>query len=274
MIQNYINYISSVRGYSPQTAKAYAQDLRHFATWARENMQDARWSKIDRNIIDKYVIDAERNEQAPATTNRRLASLSGFYNYLKRQGYEIENPCKYESRRKVAERVPNTISIYSLQNAYAAADGAVKVMLGILITTGIRIGELLSIHFEDIDCEQHTIVIRGKGGHDRIVKTTSQALEIIRTLKEERHAVGPIFTVSDRMARRMIYEALKPYSQDRQLSPHAIRHTFATHLAASGENVTTIATILGHRHIETTQKYIDMAAAQNEQAAINNPIIK
>lgn len=274
MISNYITYITSIKGYSPLTAKSYEKDLKHIAAWARENMSDARWSKIDRSVIDRYIIDAEQNEQAPATTNRRLSALSGLYKYMQREGYKVENPCRYESRRKVAQRVPNTINPQQLHTAYENSCGATRVMLGILITTGIRIGELLALDWHDVDIESQVLTIKGKGNKERVVRVPAEQLTEIAAVKAHTDANGRMFGISQRMARRMIYDALKPYCSAEQLSPHAIRHTFATHLAAAGENVSTIGAILGHKHLETTQQYIDLAAAQNRNCNINNSIIK
>ena len=138
-------------------------------------------------------------------------------------------------------------------------------MLGLLITSGIRIGELMNLEYHDIDTEANTIKVHGKGAKERVIKIPAEQLYELKCVKEHCPKNGKIFTISERMARRMIYEALRPYSNAPQLSPHAIRHTFATHMAAQGENVSTIGTILGHSHLETTQKYIDLAAANNSK---------
>ena len=270
MIIQFINYIRTVRAYSPCTCKAYETDLRHFAAWARENMTDARWSKITKEVIDNYIADAVRNEQKPATTNRRLASLSAYYRWLGYQGYKVENPCRYESRRKVAKTVPNTISTKELRTAYEHTDGALHVMLGLLMYSGIRISELLALEWHDIDTEKNTIRVKGKGSKERVIHVPAECLTEIRTAKSRCGKNGIMFQYSDRYARKIIHEALREYCQAPQLSPHAIRHTFATNLAAHDVNVSTISRILGHEHLETTQKYIDLAAAQNTLAAVTH----
>lgn len=273
MIREYIQYISSIKGYSSLTCKAYEKDLYHFCKWIKSTKQNARWSTISRDIIDEYITDAERNEQSASTTNRRLSAISGLYNYMKRQGYKVENPCKYESRRKIAQRIPNTISEEELLSAYNESCGTIRVMLGLLITTGIRISELLQLRLSDVDTDNNTIRVKGKGDKERIIKVPAMQLAEIKRVKEHNCSDMQLFQYQDRKARKMIHDALKPYCRAKQLSPHAIRHTFATNLAIKGENVITIAGILGHQHIETTQKYIDMAAAINRAANITNSII-
>lgn len=270
MIIQYINYIRTVKAYSPQTCTAYQKDLKHFAAWARENVEDARWSKITQETIEIYIQDAARNEQKPATTNRRLAALSGFYSWLNYHGYKVENPCRYISRRKVGKHLPNIISETQLRKAYDYTVGVPHVMIGLLMFSGIRISELLALRWSDIDTERNTIKVHGKGAKERLVHVPAHALHEIKYAKYRINTDDVMFKYSDRFARKMIYETLHKFCDAPQLSPHAIRHTFATHLAAKGENVTTISAILGHEHLETTQKYINLAAAQNCEATIKN----
>lgn len=273
MIQKYINYLRNLRGYAENTAVSYEKDLRAFVTWVRGNVPGATWSTLTRDDIDRYIMTLASAGLKPATTNRRLAAISGLYNYMRREGYEVENPCRYESRRKRAKTIPNTIPANDLRAAYDHAVGATKVMLGLLITTGIRIQELLDITWEDIDFEDLSIKITGKGNKQRRVYTQAAQLETLRLLKEQQAVSGRIFTIDQRTARTMIWESLKPYSSARQLSPHAIRHTFATQLATQGVNVTTLAKILGHDRIGTTQQYIDMTQSDTRSVMTNNNII-
>lgn len=274
MITEYIDYIGNIKGYSPMTCQAYNQALRHFAAWATANLDRPRWRNITRHVIDNYVKDCEAQGAAPSTTNQRLAAIGGLYCYMKREGYKVGNPCELESRRKVASRVPNTIPLEQLRAAYDNSVGAVRVMLGLLITTGIRIGELMALQYHDIDTEKNVIKVHGKGAKERVIHVPAAQLYELKSVKEHCDVNGYIFTIPERMARKMIHEALKSYCDAPQLSPHAIRHTFATFLASKGENVSTICGILGHEHLETTQKYIDLAQAQNCEASVNNSIIK
>lgn len=267
MIDDFINYLVTLKGYSANTADAYRRDLHDFAAWARANLADARWSSITRTDIDNYIKFLVDSDLKPATTNRRLASISGLYRYFKRQGHDIENPCKYESRRKIADTIPNTIPSVELQAAYNNATGATKIMLGLLATTGMRIQELLDLRYEDIDFEKCSIKVKGKGNKERLLYTSPNYLETLRTVHCN-GATGIIFNVTQRDARRKIWEALKPYSHAPQLSPHAIRHTFATNQAANGTNCSTLAEILGHKDLNTTQKYIDLGQSNIQQACL------
>jgi len=259
MLTRFENYIRHIKGYSERTCSEYLKDLRSFALWAKANKEDARWSTLTRSDIDKYITYRSKEGIKPATTNRELAAISALYRYFIREGLLTSNPARFQSRRKVGYKLPNTIPSEDLQAAYKNSVGVVHVWIGILSTTGIRISELLSLTWADIDFKTCCIEINGKGNKDRLVYTTPEYLDLLRQAYERHPSEGRIFRYNERDARHMLWEALKPYSRAKQLSPHAIRHSFATSLARQGVNVATIATILGHNRIATTQKYIDMA---------------
>lgn len=265
MIQKYIQYLSSIRNYSNNTCCSYQKDLSDFSKWAKAHLDKARWSAITRADIDRYVSYMVENGLKPATTNRRLSAISGLYAYMKREGYEVENPCKFECRRKISRSLPNTINADELKRAYENAKGVTRLFLGILSTTGVRLQELLDLSWEDVDFSESSIKINGKGAKQRIVYTTTEVLEELGRVKELLKPQGRMFRISQRDARHMIWEALQPYCHAKQLSPHAIRHTFATNLAKHGANVSQIGTLLGHEHLETTQKYIDMSQHNNKE---------
>lgn len=269
MLEQFLQYLSSIRGYSDNTIRAYSADLRSFARWANENIEGARWSTITRDHIDAFIKHQNEVGLKPATTNRQLASISSLYNYFKRQGLNVENPCTYESRRKMAQTQPKTLKAKDIAKAWEHAHGNAKTMLGILATTGIRIQELLNLKYEDIDFEDNTLRIMGKGSKERTVSTTATVLHTLKGMRDEFDAHGRIFWMGQRTARHMIYEALFPYCKSPNLNPHTIRHTFATELAKNGESTATIAKILGHAHIETSQKYINMAELPKARYANN-----
>lgn len=259
MLIRFENYLRNIKGYSERTCSEYLKDVKAFALWAKANVKDARWSTLTRSDIDEYITMRAKEGIKPTTTNRELASISALYRYFIREGLLKTNPARFQSRRKVGYKLPNTIPSEDLQAAYKNSFGVVHVWLGLLATTGIRISELLSLKWEDIDFKTCALEINGKGNKDRLVYTTPEYLELMRQAYERKPTEGRIFRYSERDARHMIWDALKPYSRAKQLSPHAIRHSFATSLAKQGVNVATIATILGHNRIATTQKYIDMA---------------
>lgn len=273
MITKYISYLRDIRNYSENTLTGYEKDLRVFSKWAQAHLEHARWSEITRSDIDQYVHEMVASGMKPSSSNRRLSAISGIYEYFRREGYDVENPCKYESRRKVSKTLPNTINEEELKAAYENATGATKTMIGILMSTGIRLQEMLELSWEDIDFTDSSLRINGKGAKQRVVYSTREILADLALYKSQTNASGRIFGIDQRTARYMIYEALRPYCSAKQLSPHAIRHTWATHLAKMGANVSQIGTLLGHEHLETTQKYIDMCQHNHKKIVQQYSII-
>lgn len=273
MIDNFIQYLRDLKGYSANTIRAYESDLRAFAIWANAQETPLRWSTITRQDIDTYISMLGQSGHKATTTNRALAAISSLYRYFQREGLLHENPCKYESRRKQEERIPNTIPTGDLRQAYANAQGTAKLMIGILASTGMRISELCSLRWQDINFQDGTTKIFGKGNKQRLAYLPKEQLRHLQQYTTNSNRVGNIFGLTQRDSRYILYHALKPYTRAAQLSPHAIRHTYATELAKKGANVATIATLLGHTDIRTTQKYIDMAQIAPKQSSINlNPI--
>ena len=273
MLTRFYNYLKNIKGYSERTCSEYLKDLKGFSHWIKANKPNARWSTLTRSDIDDYITYRAENGVQASTTNRELSSISALYRYFQREGLLAVNPCKYMSRRKQAVKVPNTIPTEDLKAAYDNAFGITKEWLGLLITTGMRISELLSLRWEDVDFTRCSLSIMGKGKKERIVYTIPECLEKMRLAYEQHPMKGQIFHQEQRVARSMIFTALRPYSRAKQLSPHAIRHSFATNLANNGVNVTTIASILGHNRISTTQKYIDMSQADTRTAVQRNSFI-
>lgn len=259
MITEFITYIKDVKGYSDNTARAYANDLHAFVKVLKTIKPAARWSTITLQDIDEVVKYNVQRGLKPATTNRQISAVKALYDYMKREGLTDKNPARYESRRKQADTIPNTIPMHDLEEAYEEAKGTTRLMLGLLIYTGIRIQELLDIRKHDVNTTTGEIIIRGKGMKERKVITApdnAQELEAyMRNLRADSFIFG---CTSQREARYEVHAILKRHSQAPQLSPHAIRHTFATEVAKQGSNVTTLAKMMGHNSIKTTQQYIDL----------------
>lgn len=272
MITEFENYLISVKGYSQHTATAYGKDVRAFAHYVRETRENARWSTIGREEVDGFMAKMTAEGKTPATINRHVSSIRAIYRYFIRQGLMKTNPMRYASRKKQEKKQPRTIPTEDLVTATEHASGTLRIMLLILCTTGCRIQEMLDINAHDINQEEQTIIIHGKGKKERKVFATPEELKEIKAYAEGRP--GKIFgDIDQRTVRHYIWEHLKRYSSAPQLSPHAIRHTLATNMAKHGANVTTISKLLGHENISTTQKYIDMSQQDIKAAAMNYRIL-
>lgn len=267
MITQFIQYLTAIRGYSGNTAIAYEKDLRTFAKYINSERTGKRWSTITREDVDQYIIYLSTNGKSAATINRHLSAISSLYNYMKREGLEVDNPCKYESRKKLAIRVVNTIPVADLEAAAQQGTPTQRVILHTLMATGIRAQELLDLMTTDIDVRNHSLRVRGKGMKERLVPTTTA--NVLELLQYSGKKIGRIFgNMTQRELRTEVWKALRNVSSAKQLSPHAIRHTFATEMTRAGMPTTTLAEILGHNSVDTTQKYVSQAQV-NTAAAYN-----
>lgn len=269
MIKQFTNYLRNIKGYSQNTADAYEADLREFAKHMAAAHRGAKWSTIKQADILEFLSNQATRGLKPATTNRQLSAIRAIYNYFISQDMLKTNPARYIPSRKIEQTEPNTISIDDLEKAYKKADGALHTALGLLLETGIRIQELLDIRKYDLR-DNGRIVINGKGAKQRIVVTSPEVFDEVRELSKNKRPEQLIFGgyyYCQRELRYDIWTLLRQTgSHCKQASPHAIRHTFATEIAKQGENVITLAKMLGHNNIRTTQRYIDTAQTETATA--------
>lgn len=272
MIREFQNYLVAIKGYAQNTAVAYGKDLASFARWMNSQAEPKRWSMVTRDDIDKYMEYLVETDHKPATICRHLSSLQGIYNWFIRQQWMTENPVRYESRPKIGQRVINTIPTGDLMVAIKTTQGELGTILRLMTETGVRVQEVLDIRAEDIIIKQRTLIIHGKGNKERKVYMSERLTTELYMLAKKRY--GRIFALwTQRDIRKAMYEVLKNISSARQLSPHAIRHTYATEMAKRGMVATTLQKLLGHDSIKTTQRYIDAAQIEVEQQARELAII-
>lgn len=272
MINEFQNYLVSVKGYSQHTAMAYGKDARDFARYMRSQREDARWSTVQQADLDGFMGAMTKAGMKPSTINRHVSSVRALFKYMIREGMMTTNPVRYASMQKQEKSLPNTIPTEELVTATEHATGTLRVMLLILVVTGCRIQEMLDIEQCDINEEEQSIRIHGKGKKDRDVYATVEEIREIQEYAKGRPA-KMFGGIEQRAARYAIYQHLSRYSKAKQLSPHAIRHTVATNMAKQGANVTCISKLLGHESIKTTQKYIDMSQQDVREACIKYSII-
>lgn len=268
MITQFTTYLRNIKGYSQNTADAYEADLREFARYIAAAHTDARWSTITQADILQFLSDQATRGLKPATTNRQLSAIRSLFNYFISQDMLKTNPARYIPSRKLEITEPNTIEPNDLLKALDHAEGALHTAIGLLYTTGIRIQELLDMRVYDIKGNGR-IVINGKGAKQRIVVTTPELTNELEELTKGKRIDQLVFGgwyYSQRELRHDIWVLLREIGcKAKQASPHAIRHTFATEIAKQGENTTTLAKMLGHNNIRTTQRYIN--AGQTDTTA-------
>lgn len=258
MIDNFIAYLTTNRGLSANTAKAYREALHDFAAWASDNRPGTTWRSVTKQQIDEYVCTMVAEESAPATIKQHISALRTFYKTCAALGQQIDNPARYVSTPKLGQQLPKTIERDAIKGALTSPTVSIetKAVIAIIYETGIRLQELLDIKAEDIDGKTMTIKIHGKGNKERVVYYGELTKQYGRHLRPKNY--------SQRKVRHMVYTALKPFSKGTNLSPHALRHTYAAELVNNGMSIEAISKLLGHEHIETTEIYAKLANATTQ----------
>lgn len=259
MITTFSNYLRYNRGLSENTITAYEEGLHNFVNYTRSQGLDLRWSTVTKEIIDEYVRHMVMAEYKPATIKQHISSLRTFYKTCMAIGAIDHNPARYVSTPKLADSLPKTIELDAIRKALESngTDEQAKAAIAIIFETGIRLQELLDMKREDINAQTKSIRIHGKGKKERTVYYGELTIKYGRKWRPEQH--------TQREVRHLVFMALKPVSNAPQLSPHAIRHTFATEMLNRGMRTEAIQKLLGHEHLETTEIYAKLGNSQTRQ---------
>lgn len=259
MIETFSNYLKYNRGLSENTLKAYAEDLRDFASFAKDRFSGLRWSTVTKQHIDAYVAYMSADEMQPSTIKRHISALRTFYKTCIALGNQIENPARFVSTPKKAISLPKTIEVDAIRQALAApdVDDQAKAVIALIFETGMRLQETLDMQPSDIDPQTQSIRVRGKGSKERTVYYGELTKVYGRKWRPAAH--------TQRDVRHLVYRALRRFSKAPQLSPHALRHTFASVMLANGASMAEIRVLLGHEHLETTEIYAHLSNPQTRE---------
>lgn len=274
-MQNYLNdfkkYLRSERNYSYNTIKAYLTDLKEFFLFLNfEKSDETRISDIGLPEIREYI-NWLHSRNSKTSVSRKLASIRSFFDFLIR--YEIinMNPAKLVSNPKMSTKLPSFLTVDEMFKLIETPDLQTltglrdRAILEMLYSCGIRVGELSGLSINDVDFEDSSLKVLGKGNKERIVLLGSKAALSLNSYMGRRLEFNPkgdfLFVNSrgERLKERSIRSLVKKYSIfagiPKNVSPHVFRHSFATHLLGGGADLRSIQELLGHSSLSTTQRY-------------------
>ncbi len=272
-IANYLRHLEVERRLSPHTLDGYGRDLTRLRAYAAT--QGRLVTTMDRRHLEGFVRDAMAGGLSPTSTARLVASVRGLYLHLRRRGELAENPADDLHAPKAFLSLPRFLSMIEVDALLAAPDIATsgglrdRALIEVLYATGLRVSELVSLRLTDVRIDQGYVQCLGKGSKERIVPLGDVAAAwVARYLADARPTFvtkkdPPWLFVSQRGARRLsrgaFWQILKDYGEaaglKAHLSPHVLRHSFATHLLERGADLRAIQTMLGHADLSTTQIY-------------------
>lgn len=271
MIKEYLDYIEKVRGLSPCTIEAYKTDL---GIWVKYAIgRGLRWSTLTENDIDTWLASMNDQGVAARTRNRRLASLRGLLNWAQHKGLLEQNAARFCQSAKTDERLPQGLNVadidrYLSNRQQTTRANVVALIVALMVESGLRIGEVLSLDCNQINLRARTIRVNGKGRRERLALFGERASKELAGIWVE--GGGRLFPAWDaRTYRQYIEQELSPFVG--KMHPHQLRHTFATSALNAEMPITTLQMLMGHKRIETTQNYakVAMATAISQYKSIN-----
>ena len=264
-LSDYERYLELERNYSSNTISAYLNDIKHFNLYIKKDLL-----KITPNDIRNYL--KHISNLSSRTIAHNLSSIKSFYNYLEMIGITDYNPVNEIDRPKIEQKIPTYLTLEEVSNLlnipvnneYNARD---KAILELLYSSGIRISELTSMELSNIDLDDCLIKIMGKGSKERIIPLGEYAIDTLKDYIENyRYKLNKnnstyvfLNNRGGKLSRQFIFKTIKHYTLkkgiSKNVSPHTLRHTFATHLLKNGADLRIIQELLGHENLSTTQIY-------------------
>lgn len=272
-IQVFLAWMDIEKGSSGATLDAYGRDLSQFETFLNTvNKSCARPGEIDRQDIHGFLVHLHEMEQSKSSMARKLSSLRSFFRYLMKNREISIDPCQGVKNPRQDQPQPEFLNVDQ-------AAGLMKVdelsprglrdmaLAELLYGSGLRVSEAVGLDLDDVDQGQKMVRVMGKGSKERLAPLTAPALECLRKYMAQRHAFNPDFRekalflgirgkrLNRREAVRIVDRLSKLASLPESISPHGLRHSFATHLLQAGADLRSVQELLGHSRISTTQRY-------------------
>lgn len=273
-LEEFLDYIINQKNYSNNTFKNYKIDILEFGGYL--DKEGINYLDVDYDFIKGYLMELYNRKLSRNSVARKLSSLRSFYKYLFNNNLIKTNPFKYVSTPKKEKRLPKYLGVEELEiifntpNVNTPLGQRDKLILEILYATGIRVGELVNIKLSDIDFYKKEIRVLGKGNKERIDPFGDYCLDAINLFLEDgrkkilnkHHTTCEYLIINEqgkkittRGVEKLIDNIVKQASLKKHVSPHMLRHTFATHLLNEGCDIRTVQELLGHESLESTQIY-------------------
>jgi integrase/recombinase XerC len=279
LVRDFQTYLTVERNVSNHTRLAYISDVEEFAGFLQKNdfIKDADGlSRVEAETVRAFLGYLFRQKVKKVTVNRKISSLRAFYKYLVRAGKAKINPAGLIQSAKTEKYIPTFLSVDEMFALLKVQGDSVtglrnQAMLELFYSCGLRLSELAGLDVNDLDFNQALVKVRGKGKKERIVPAGEPALNAVREYLKKTADVrkkidynalkNPLFLnlrgkrITVRSIARIVDEVTKKSGIGRKISPHALRHSFATHLLNAGADLRAIQELLGHESLSTTQKY-------------------
>jgi integrase/recombinase XerC len=269
-LEAFLLHLRDERRLSPRTLESYARDLNALINWLDER-EISQWGQLNQHHVRQYLAERHRKGRSPKSLHRELSSLRSLYRYLLREGVAEANPALGVRAPKVNRTLPTTLDADQLGQVLDFKDDSPvglrdHAIMELFYSSGLRLAELVSLDMGDIDQHEKMVEVTGKGAKTRRVPVGRQALEAIQAWLKVRNAMAAadetalfVGVRGKRISRSTIQKQLRQRSIEqgapRNIHPHLLRHSFASHLLESSGDLRAVQELLGHANISTTQIY-------------------
>jgi integrase/recombinase XerC len=295
-LQDFLRYLRVEKNYSSHTLRSYESDLRRFVAFMGERTVPTKAQEVKPLVpaqvghldIRAYLASLYRRN-AKSSVARKLSALRSFFSYLVRQGEIKQNPADMVTAPKMGRAIPEFLPVDEAFQLMHGPDSTEvlgsrdRAILEVLYSCGVRVSELTALDLEDMDLKLSIAKVLGKGGKERIVPIGSKAKKALSNYLERRTELlagreenGALFLnnrggrLSSRSVSRLVKKHMQRCNLGRPLSPHGLRHSFATHLLDAGADLRAVQELLGHVSLSTTQRYthlsVDRLMAEYDKA--------
>ncbi len=289
----YLIYMSAEKNYSPLTIGLYKREITEFSGFVKREGLDS-WSKVDRPLVRRYLAWLGAQKYAKGSIARRMAEVRSFFKFLQRDEYIKENPLRHMASPKTDKLLPEFLSVEETVALLATPDTSTplglrdRAILELLYSSGIRVSEIVGLNLGSVDFYQSEVRVWGKGAKERIVlmgQPAQRALETYLRLargellgKKTSNALflnrlGGRFSV--RGVQRLLDDSAHKAGLTRNITPHTLRHTFATHILDGGADLRVVQELLGHESLSTTQMYTHVTQSRARKVYLEtHPLAK
>ena len=270
-LRSFLNYLLVDKGLSNNTAKAYEADISSFFQWL--DNEDLKYKNLQEDHINQYISFLFQRKMRSSSVNRKISSIKSFYIFLVKRNFVKNSPLNDLVTPKQEKYLPESMSEAEVDKLLNSPDVANKIenrdkaMIEMLYATGMRISELVNLKITDVDMKRCVVKVFGKGSKERLVPFGETALDSLRSyLNEREQSSSKEIFLSNRgkkMTRVAFWQRVKIYlireNLKNSISPHTLRHAFATHLLNRGADLRSVQLLLGHSDLSTTQIYTHIA---------------
>ncbi len=280
ILSEYLEYLEVEKGLSENTIEAYRRDLMSFIDNCSVEFQN-----IQRNHISNFIRNLHENNYSPTSVMRKIASLRGFFKWLCTNNYIKSDPTLTLEQPKVPKKLPKVMTVQEIETLLNQdLTKLERVIIELLYGCGLRVSELVNLKINDYDLKAKYIQCFGKGSKERIVPLGSKAVDAIKKYLEMRDYLIQKFKLDTKklliqehgreITRQDVYNFIHTLGKKihKTISPHTLRHSFATHLLENGADLRVVQELLGHSDVSTTQLYTHISKKRLKEVyfAINN----